>query len=219
MTAAEKRIVAALLDRYGETYAHRAGIALADRPAPLYQLVVLATLLSAPITADVAVAAARELFKAGYKTPAAMSAASWQDRVDALGRGHYRRYDERTATQLGAAADLLLDRWHGDLRRLRDEAGGDGHRIRRLLTTFPGIGPVGADIFLREAQAVWPALAPYVDHKVSVGAHRLRLPSSAAQLVKLAGSVDDLVRLEAALVRLSKGKDREVQEVLGSDGA
>ncbi len=27
-----------------------------------------------------------------------MSEASWQDRVDALGRGHYRRYDERTAT-------------------------------------------------------------------------------------------------------------------------
>ena len=61
-----------LLDRYGRTYADEAGIRLADRPAPLCQLLVLATLLSARITAGVAVAAARELFRAGYRTPAAM---------------------------------------------------------------------------------------------------------------------------------------------------
>lgn len=123
-----------LLDRYGRTYADEAGIRLADRPAPLYQLLVLATLLSARITAGVAVAAAREQFRAGYRTPAAMAHASWQDRVDALGRGHYRRYDERAATVLGDAAQLCLDRWHGDLRRLHRDADGDIGRLRRLLT-------------------------------------------------------------------------------------
>jgi len=50
-----------------------AGIRLADRPEPLYQLLVLSTLLSAPISADVAIAAARELFAAGYRSPKAMS--------------------------------------------------------------------------------------------------------------------------------------------------
>ena len=59
-----------------------------------------------------------------------MSEASWQDRVDALGRGHYRRYDERTATMLGDGADLLTSKWHGDLRKLRDEAAGDVGRHR-----------------------------------------------------------------------------------------
>jgi hypothetical protein len=39
--------VKTLLERYGRTYAEDAGIRLADRPAPLYQLLVLATLLSA----------------------------------------------------------------------------------------------------------------------------------------------------------------------------
>ena len=34
----------ALLKRYGRTYADEAGIRLADKPAPLYQLLVLATL-------------------------------------------------------------------------------------------------------------------------------------------------------------------------------
>ena len=108
--------MAALLDRQGRTFAEEAGIALADKPGPLYQLLVLATLLSARISGSVAVAAARELFAAGHRSPRAMLEASWQDRVDALGRGHYRRYDERTATMLGDGAQLCLDRWRGDLR-------------------------------------------------------------------------------------------------------
>jgi len=77
-------------------------------------------------------------------------------RVDALGRGGYRRYDERTATQLGDGAELLTERWSGDLRRMREEADGDIGRLRELLQEIPGLGPAGADIFLREAQRVWP---------------------------------------------------------------
>ena len=37
-------IVRELLDRHGRLYAEDAGIRLADRPGPLYQLLVLATL-------------------------------------------------------------------------------------------------------------------------------------------------------------------------------
>jgi hypothetical protein len=119
MTDEPARVVSELLDRYGRTYADEAGIRLTDKPEPLYQLLVLATLLSARISASIAVAAARELFAAGYRSPAAMAEASWQDRIDALGRGHYRRYDERTATMLGDGAAQLVRDWHGDLRRLR----------------------------------------------------------------------------------------------------
>lgn len=36
---------------------------------------------------------------------------------------------------------------------MREDAGGDPKRIRELLTEFKGMGPVGADIFLREVQA------------------------------------------------------------------
>jgi hypothetical protein len=41
------------------------------------------------------------------RTPRAMAEASWQQGVDALGRGGYRRYDERTSTMLGEGAELL----------------------------------------------------------------------------------------------------------------
>jgi hypothetical protein len=134
MASSDESVVKVLLDRFGATYAEQAGIRLTDKPSPLYELLVLATLLSARISGDVAVAAAKELFTAGYRTPQKMQQASWQDRVDALGRGHYRRYDERTSTMLGEEAALLLERWHGDLRTLRDEADGDPKEIRKSLT-------------------------------------------------------------------------------------
>ena len=116
MASCPESVVKVLLDRFGATSAEQAGIQLDDKPAPLYELLVLATLLSARISGDIAIAAAKELFDAGYRTPQRMRQASWQDRVDALGRGGYRRYDERTSTMLDEAAALLLDRWHGDLR-------------------------------------------------------------------------------------------------------
>jgi endonuclease III len=207
----ERRTVRALLDAQGRTYADEAGIKLADKPGPLYQLLVLATLLSARISADIAVVAARELFRAGYRSARRMLDASWQDRVDALGRGHYRRYDERTATMLGDGAQLCQDRWRGDLRRLHEEAGSDTGKLRKLLTEFPGIGPTGADIFLREVQGVWPDLAPYVDRKVLDGAKRMHLPTAAGDL---AGLVPDgeLPALLSALVRV--GRDRKAADAV-----
>jgi endonuclease III len=203
MAAKTESLTEKLLERYGQTYAEEAGIRLADRPQPLYQLLVLANLLSARISAEIAVAAARELFAAGYTTPKAMSEAAWQDRVDALGRGHYRRYDERTATMLGKGAELLTERWKGDLRALRDEAGGDRERVEQLLTEFPGIGPAGADIFLREVQAVWPSVAPYFGERALDSARKLSLPDDPAALARLAGPAEQVARLAAALVRAS----------------
>ncbi|NEC65834.1 endonuclease [Streptomyces sp. SID9727] len=189
-----------LLDEHGQTYAEEAGIRLRDTPMPLYQLLTLCVLFSVPIKAGMAVAAARELFAAGMRTPHAMVEASWQDRVDALGRAHYRRYDESTATALGEGAQLTLDRYHGDLRRLREEAGGDAGKLRGLLTEFPRIGPVGADIFSREAQGLWPELRPAFDQRAQDAADGLGLPRSPEKLAGLVADAD-LPRLAAALVR------------------
>ncbi|MET9662541.1 endonuclease, partial [Streptomyces sp. NPDC006510] len=178
--------VEVLLDRYGTTYATEAGIRLRNTPQSLYQLLVLSDLLSARIRASVAVSAARALFGHGLRSPRRMAGATWQQRVDALGEGGYRRYDERTSTQLGEGARLLLDDYGGDLRRLREEADGDLDTLRAGLRRTPGIGPAGADIFVREAQAVWPELAPFVDGKALQGAERLGLPASPAKLAELA---------------------------------
>ncbi|WP_030606401.1 endonuclease [Streptomyces sclerotialus] len=205
MTGDQRKTAHALLKTHGRTYAAEAGIKLRDTPQPLYQLLVLSCLLSARIRASVAVAAARELFEAGMRDARSMRDATWQQRVDALGRGSYRRYDERTATQLGDGAQLLLDDYQGDLRKLRDEAGGDVGRLRELLQKVPGLGPAGADIFLREAQAVWPDLVPYIDAKAVQGAERLGLPKDSGALARLVPG-KDTAAFAAALVRAALEK-------------
>lgn len=189
-----------LLGDSGETYAREAGIRLQDKPSPLYQLLVLSTLLSTRISASIAVAAAREIFHAGWRTPRSVADASWSDLVDALGRAHYKRYDESTSTALGNGAKLLIERWHGDLRRLRGEADGDPDRIRELLQAFPRIGPVGADVFCREAQGIWPELRPAFDRRALQGAEKNHLPKDPERLGELVAP-KDLPRLAAALVR------------------
>lgn len=202
----------ALLTEHGRTYAAEAGIRLRDTPQPLYQLLVLSHLLSARIRASVAVAAARALFSDGLRTPRRMLDSTWQQRVDALGKGGYRRYDEKTAEQLGKGAGLLLDEYGGDLRRLRRSADGDLGALRAGLRRTPGMGPAGADIFLREAQAVWPGTAPFLDKKAMQGAERLGLPCAPEELVRLAeqarpdGPHGPAV-LAAALVRAALDKD------------
>lgn len=205
MTKNEKRTVHALLDAYGRTYAEDAGIRLKDTPQPLYQLLVLSCLLSTRIRASVAVAAARALFDAGLRGPRRMADATWQRRVDALGEGGYRRYDESTATRLGDGARLLLDTYGGDLRELRREADGDVRRLSELLQQVPGLGPTGAAIFLREVQGLWPEAAPYVDAKVVQGAGRVDLPKDPARLARLVGE-PELPLFTAALVRCALDK-------------
>ncbi|GAB3502849.1 endonuclease [Amycolatopsis cihanbeyliensis] len=205
MTKDTKRTVKRLLEVAGKTYADEAGIRLADKPAPLYQLLVLSVLLSTRIKAQIAVAAARELQAAGFGTPQRMLAATWQQRVDALGRGHYVRYDESTATALGEGAQLLREEYRGDLRRMRERAGGDPATLRRLLKQVPKLGPVGAEIFCREAQRVWPELRPYLDRKAAKGAERLGLPTDPDELGTLVGGAD-LARLTAALIRVTLDK-------------
>jgi endonuclease III len=205
--AKDRATVEALLEVEGHTYAEDAGVKMKNTPQPLYQALVAACLLSARIKASVATAAAHELFTAGMRNPRRMYEATWQQRVDALGKGHYRRYDERTATQLGNGAQMLLDRYGGDLRRLRDEADGDPDELRRALRRIPGLGPVGIDIFLREVQAVWPEAGPAFDRKAIEGARRLGLPEQPKALAALVPR-EAHAALAAALVRAAL--DRQV---------
>lgn len=202
----QRDVVRELVRAHGRTFAEEAGITLRDTPQPLYRLLVLALLLSARIRGSIAVDTARELYDAGLRDPRRMAGAGRQRRVDALGRGGYRRYDERTATRLGDGAELLTERWGGDLRRVRKAADGDVGELRRLLREFPGLGPAGADIFLREVQRVWPEVAPFLDRKALDGAGRLGLPTDPDRLVKLAGDTDPAA-LAAGLVRAALDKN------------
>src|ERR1700744_1568109 len=100
---------------------------------------------------------------------------------------------------LGDAAERLGGDRGGDLRKLRDEADGDADAIARRLTTFPGIGPSGASIFLREGQETWPSVAPYVDSRMRAGARKAGLPAGQGELASVIAESPHPAALAAAL--------------------
>lgn len=204
---AMRSVVRAVLDQRGKTYAEEAGIHLEkNTPAVLFQHLYMSLLLSARISAANALEATRALIGAGLTTPQKMARATWQDRVDVITWHGYKRYDERTSTMLGDTAALVLDHYKGDLRKLREAAGLDVKRERTLLQEFKGIGPVGADIFLREVQVTWEEVFPYADRKVLDAARRLGLPANPLELSRLVRR-KDFARFTAALVRTALAKD------------
>jgi endonuclease III len=191
-------LVRRLLKTAGTTYADEAGIRLKNQPMPLFQLLTLCMLASKPIDAGIAMQAARELFRAGLRTPQAVLEADRADVIKAFGRAHYVRYDESSATRLVDIATAVRDDYGGDLRKIATD---DVASTRRLLKQFKGIGDTGADIFLREIQDVWTWARPYFDKRASTAAQQLGLPTDPGKLGALAPRRN--AELAAALVRVS----------------
>ena len=203
------RIVAALLDRHGQTYAEELGINLTSgTPAALFRLLVASILFSARIGARHGVKAARALAAEGWITAERMAKSSWQQRVRVLNQSGYARFDERTAAMLGDACELLLDRYGGDLRKLRAAAARDPGAERRLLKEVKGMGDVGVDIFFREVQVAWEELFPFADKRALQAAGRLGLGTDARALAR-GRDPRTFARLMAALVRTELAKDHE----------
>lgn len=201
-----------LLRVAGTTYAAEAGIRLTDKPMPLFQLLVLCMLASKPIDAAIAMRAARELFKAGVRTPKNVLASQRDTMIKAFGRAHYVRYDESSASRLTDIAERVRDEFSGDLREVARRSHNDPSKATRMLKQFNGIGDTGADIFLREVQDVWTWARPHFDDRATAAAKALRLPTNPAKLSALAPRTN--ARLAAALVRASLDDD-VCQQVTG----
>lgn len=200
----------ALLDRHGQTFADEVGIDL-TKPTPtnLFGLLCASVLYSARIDAAIATEAARNLRRRKWRTAKAMSGSSWEQRVSALHDAGYTRYQERTSTMLGELSNFLLDRYDGDLRKLRDDTGRDPRAERTALKQVKGLGDVGVDIFFREVQRAWDELYPFADKRALAAARRLKLGSDARALAKLADGPAEFTRLVAALVRTELASDHD----------
>jgi endonuclease III len=199
--SSNEQVVRRLLSNAGTTYAEEAGIRLKDKPMPMFQLLVLCMLASKPIDAAIAMQAARELFRAGLRTPQTVLDAERATMIRAFGRAHYVRYDESSATRLADIAAMVRDDYGGDLRRLADRSDRDVKAAARLLQRFKGIGQTGADIYLREVQDIWTWARPYFDERAIKAARGLGLPGDPGKLSELAPRGN--ARLAAALVRVS----------------
>ncbi|WP_431240396.1 endonuclease [Mycolicibacterium aichiense] len=203
--AEARRLIQRLRQHAGRTYAAEAGITLRDTPMPLFQLLVLCMLASKPIDASIAMHAARELFRAGLRTPRAVMAANRQTMIDAFARAHYVRYDESSASRLTELATRVNDEYRNDLRTLARVTKPDVKNAKQALKQFTGIGDTGSDIFLREVQDVWPWVRPYFDKRSLDSAEQLGLPRDPDRLAALTGRA--IAPLAAGLVRVSLDDD------------
>lgn len=200
-----EQLVRRLLKVAGTTYAAQAGIRIADKPMPLFQLLVLCMLASKPIDATIATGAAAEIFKTGLRTPKAVLASDRRTMISAFGRAHYARYDESSTTRLTDMAQRVSDEYSGDLREIARRSDHDVAAAKRMLKEFNGIGDTGADIFLREVQDVWTWVRPYFDTRALTAAKHLGLPADPTKLAALAPGAN--APLAAALVRSALDDD------------
>lgn len=123
------------------------------REAALFRWFLACLLFGKPIQQTVAAHAYQELVRAGLTTPEKIIQAGWSTLVKVLGRGHYVRFDESTATKLLDVCQGLLSRY-GTLRQLIGECRNPAELSRRL-QEFKGIGPTTARIFVRDVRPVW----------------------------------------------------------------
>ncbi|HWL51033.1 MAG TPA: hypothetical protein VNQ90_01260 [Chthoniobacteraceae bacterium] len=203
-------LVELLLQKHGRLFSGEVGVHLERAgPSALFRWLCASLLFSARISASIAAKAARALVdEGGWTTPQKMARSRWEERTHVLNASGYARYDESTSTMLGQSVDLLLDRYHGDLRELRREAHCEPARERELLREFKGIGDVGVDIFFREIQNTWDELYPFADAKALSVARKMHLGDDAKTLAGLVPR-HDFPRLLSALVRCGLAKEEE----------
>jgi hypothetical protein len=210
--ASKREIVSRLLDQHGQTYAEELGIKLeSGSPSALFQWLCASVLYSARIGSQIAAQAFRNLKRRGWRTARGMAGSTWDQRVTELNQAGYARYQERTATMLGDLSEFVLERWQGDLRKLREEAERGPRQERILLKEVKGLGDVGVDIFFREVQLIWPEVAPFADRRALRTSQRLGLGGSAQELRRLVDADAEFTRLVAALVRA--GFEGDIQEI------
>lgn len=101
------------ISEHGTLPLEDAGLADPDKPTPETVLAyVLDSLLKATrISHNISDGAVHHLIKSGYQDVQKLKNSTWEERAEVLTEGGYSRYREKTATELGDLADLLLEKY------------------------------------------------------------------------------------------------------------
>lgn len=217
MMARKDDVIQTLIDEQGALYSEAMGASIErNTPQELFHWLIGAILLSARISGDLAVKAGQGLRMRDLHKIGAILETPRDKRIKVLNENGYARFDNIGADYIYAAAKLVDEKYKRDLRKMREEAGGDVARLCALLKEIKGIGDAGANIFLREVQWVWDEYCPRLDGPAVKAAKDLGLPADAKKLADLAGSKERFVRLAAALTRAGlEGPAEKVKQAAG----
>lgn len=194
---ADKQVIDRLLQSLGKLYSEELGIDLkSGKEDEIFKWFVASILFGKRISEEIAAKTYREFEKAGVLTPARITEAGWHKLVALLDEGGYVRYDFSTATRLLEIAEEIKKK--GSLSALHKSAG-DERGLEKRLQEFSGVGPVTANIFLRELRGIWPKSNPKPSPLTKLAADNLGI-----DLKDMQWNTEKFARLECALLRLGK---------------
>jgi len=212
---AEQFPIGRLIEAIGGRFSTALGIDLASKSSQeIFKWFLAAVLFGARIGESIASRTYQEFARRGVTTPQAILSTGWDGLVEILDAGGYVRYDFKTATKLLEIANKLEREYRGELNLLHERAR-DSRDLEAKLQEFKGIGPVTANIFLRELRGVWEKAEPLPSDLALLAAQNLGLIETANS----AQALEELRQLfrraaprsyrfpdfESALVRLGKG--------------
>ena len=186
--------------RYAPLYSEELGIQLWRRDDDAYFRWFLASLLfGGRISENIAANTYRAFERHGLLSPQSVIDAGLSFLVDPIMReGGYVRYDGRKSMQILRNCKTLLTAYNGSLARLHKTAS-DSAELEGRLRRFHGIGPVTANIFLRELRPFWRKADPEPLSVVVVLAGKLGIDLNAIDRKSLT-----FARIEAGLIRHRK---------------
>ena len=190
-------------------YSEELGIDLAAHSDEQYFRWFLASLLfGGRISETIAGRTYRAFCRHRLTTPHRILAAGWDYLVNPIMReGGYVRYDFSKSDKILRDCQKLVDEYGGSLWRLH-EAAQDAHDLEARLLAFFGVGPVTANIFLRELRPFWPKADPAPLPMVGAVAARFDV-----DLTKYDRKSITFARVEAGLIRLRHQLRRQTAEI------
>jgi endonuclease III len=200
-TLKQKKQLKALIKQFGEPFSSSLGINLqGGKEEEIFKWFLASVLFGKRISYHIAAKTYEQFESCNVLKPKAIANTGWDGLVKLLDDGGYVRYDFSTASKL---LDLVkqLQQNYGTLTELHKKAA-NPKDLENRLTQFKGIGPVTANIFLRELRAVWKKSDPEPLDFIKQEAAKFQI-----DLNKFNRKTKAFIKLEAALIRSRKQKN------------
>jgi endonuclease III len=187
-----------LLKRFGLPFSISLGINLEKgREKEIFKWFLASVLFGRRISFRTAQKTYKQFKSCNCLTPKAITKTGWDGLVKILDDGGYVRYDFSTASRLLNLVKELGEKY-GSLTELHRQAK-DTKDLEEKIMEFKGIGPVTANIFLRELRTIWKKANPKPLDFVKQEAQKFGI-----DLNKFNRKTKQFIRLEAALIRSCK---------------
>ena len=188
----------ALIKELGSPFSSMLGIDLkGGKEEEIFKWFLASVLFGKRISYRIAAKTYNQFKSCNVLRPATIANTGWNGLVKILDDGGYVRYDFSTASKLLNLVEQLQQNY-GTLNGLHERAQSP-EDLEKKLMRFKGIGPVTANIFLRELRTVWKKADPEPLDMVKLEAARLRI-----DLDKFNRKTKTFIKLEAALIRSRK---------------